>query len=46
MGDDERLMMPLQAQGHHALMDGLHMGRFYKNVQEILDRPRAFLGEA
>lgn len=44
-GDGERLLMPLQAQGHHALMDGLHMGRFYKNVQEILDRPSAFLGE-
>ena len=45
-GDGERLMMPLQAQAHHALMDGLHMGRFYQNVQEILDRPSAFLGEA
>jgi chloramphenicol O-acetyltransferase type A len=45
-GDGERLMMPLQAQGHHALMDGLHMGRFYQNVQEILDQPSSFLGEA
>ena len=44
-GDGGRLLMPLQAQGHHALMDGLHMGRFYQNVQEILDRPSAFLGE-
>ena len=45
-GDGEGLMMPLQAQGHHALMDGLHVGRFYQNVQEILDRPSALLGEA
>ncbi len=45
-GDGERLMMPLQAQGHHALMDGLHMGRFYENVKELLDRPTALLGEA
>jgi chloramphenicol O-acetyltransferase type A len=45
-GDGERLMMPLQAQGHHALMDGLHMGRFYENVQQILDQPSSFLGEA
>ncbi len=45
-GDGERLMMPLQAQGHHALMDGLHMGRFYENVQELLDRPTSLLGEA
>ena len=45
-GDGERLMMPLQAQGHHALMDGLHMGRFYEKVQEILDQPSSFLGKA
>ncbi len=45
-GDGERLMMPLQAQGHHALMDGLHMGRFYDNVQELLDQPTSLLGEA
>jgi chloramphenicol O-acetyltransferase type A len=45
-GDGERLMMPLQAQAHHALMDGLHMGRFYEKVQELLDRPTSLLGEA
>ena len=45
-GDGERLMMPLQAQGHHAVMDGLHMGRFYINVQQLLDRPGSTLGEA
>jgi len=43
-GDGERLMMPLQAQGHHALMDGLHMGKFYENVQELLDQPSSSLG--
>jgi chloramphenicol O-acetyltransferase type A len=45
-GDGERLMMPLGAQGHHAVMDGLHMGRFYENVQDILDRPKTILDEA
>jgi len=42
-GDGERLMMPLQAQGHHALMDGLHMGRFFQQVQELLDHPSGFM---
>jgi chloramphenicol O-acetyltransferase type A len=44
--DGERLMMPLQAQGHHAVMDGLHMGRFYEKVQDLLHRPTAVMGEA
>jgi chloramphenicol O-acetyltransferase type A len=44
-GDGERLLMPLQAQGHHALMDGLHMGRFFQKVQEMLDQPSLLLGE-
>lgn len=37
--------MPLSVQGHHALMDGLHMGRFYIVVQEYLDQPELVLGE-
>lgn len=37
--------MPLNVQGHHALMDGLHMGRFYITVQEYLDQPESVLGE-
>ncbi|MCL7454948.1 MAG: chloramphenicol acetyltransferase [Anaerolineae bacterium] len=45
-GDGQRMMMPLQAQGHHALMDGLHMGRFFQGVQDYLDRPQSLLGEA
>ncbi|MGD1993488.1 MAG: chloramphenicol acetyltransferase [Anaerolineae bacterium] len=33
------LKMPLNAQAHHAVMDGLHMGRFYEKVQDYLDHP-------
>ena len=44
--EGERLMMPLDAQGHHAVMDGLHMGRFYETVQDYLHHPEIFLGEA
>jgi len=34
--EGERLKMPLSVQGHHALMDGIHMGRFYAEVQNYL----------
>ena len=44
--DGAFLKMPLSVQGHHALMDGLHMGRFYAEVQDYLHHPDAVLGEA
>jgi len=42
---DERksLKMPLGVQAHHAIMDGLHVGRYYAEVQSYLDHPEAFL---
>lgn len=39
------LKMPLGVQGHHALMDGIHMGRFYEKVQEYLHQPEVVLSE-
>jgi len=39
------LKMPLGVQAHHALMDGVHMGRFYSRVQDYFDHPGIFLGE-
>ena len=44
--DGEFLKMPLNVQAHHALMDGIHMGRFYKKVQDYLRHPGSVLGEA
>jgi len=40
----ESLKMPLSVQGHHALMDGIHMGRFYAIVQDYLSNPGLILG--
>jgi chloramphenicol O-acetyltransferase type A len=40
------LKMPLSVQGHHALMDGVHMGRFYAEVEDYLHHPGSVLGEA
>lgn len=44
--DGERLKMPLDVQGHHALMDGFHVGRFYQQVQDHLSHPESVLGAA
>ena len=40
----EKTLMPLSVQGHHALMDGFHMGKYYTLVQKALDNPDDFLG--
>ena len=31
-----RIMLPLNVQVHHALVDGVHVGRFYSKVEETL----------
>ncbi len=33
------LNLPLSVQVHHALMDGVHLGRYFTQVQEYLDQP-------
>jgi len=40
----DRLLMPLGVQAHHALMDGVHLGRYYEKVQAYLDQPELALG--
>jgi len=44
--EGEFLKMPLSVQGHHALMDGLHVGIFFAEVQGYLHHPDSVLGEA
>lgn len=39
-----RLVMPLNVQAHHALMDGLHVAALYEELQRLLDRPEDVLG--
>lgn len=38
------LKMPVAVQGHHAVMDGIHMGRFYEQLQDDLRHPELVLG--
>jgi len=42
--EGESLKMPLSVQGHHALMDGFHIGQFYAYVQGCFDHPGDVLG--
>ncbi len=44
--ESDILKMPLGVQGHHAVMDGIHMGRFYEKVQDYLYHPEVVLGAA
>jgi len=37
-----RTWMPVAVQVHHALMDGLHVGRYYQRIQGLFDQPEKF----
>jgi chloramphenicol O-acetyltransferase type A len=41
--ENDRVMLPLSVQVHHALMDGFHVGRFYQKLQQYLDTPGSWL---
>jgi chloramphenicol O-acetyltransferase type A len=43
--EGDRLKMPFSVQGHHAVMDGLHMGRYYEKIQGYLDQPESVLNK-
>ena len=42
--DGGRVLMPLSVQGHHALMDGLHVGRYFERFQQYVADPAGWLG--
>ena len=44
--DDGRTCLPISVEVHHALMDGLHVGRFLSQMQEALLKPETYLGFA
>ena len=41
--ENGRTMMPFSVEVHHALMDGLHVGRFLARFEEFLANPESFL---
>ncbi|WP_034439934.1 chloramphenicol acetyltransferase [Clostridium ihumii] len=34
------LKMPLSVQAHHAVVDGIHIGRYFERIEEILNNPK------
>ena len=41
--DHERTLLPISVEVHHALMDGLHVGRYLTRLEEVLTKPEAYL---
>ena len=42
--ENERMLLPISIEVHHALMDGLHVGRYLNRLEEMLGRPDVYLG--
>ena len=40
---DGKVKMPLSVQAHHAMVDGIHVGRYYQLIQEILNEPAQWM---
>jgi chloramphenicol O-acetyltransferase type A len=41
--EDQRMLLPISVEVHHALMDGLHVGRYLTQLEEALLNPQVFL---
>jgi len=41
--DHERTFLPISIDVHHALLDGLHVGRYLTRLEEVLMKPEAYL---
>ncbi len=41
--ESERTLLPISVEVHHALMDGLHVGRFLNRLQELLHQPEVYI---
>jgi chloramphenicol O-acetyltransferase type A len=42
--ENERTLLPISVEVHHALMDGLHVGRYLTRFEEALRKPEDYLG--
>ena len=42
--DSGRMMMPISVEVNHALMDGLHVGRYFERLESYFSNPRFALG--
>jgi len=42
--EGEAVKMPLSVEVHHALMDGVHVGQYFQQLQDYFTHPQDFLG--
>ena len=42
--EQERTLLPFSVEVHHALMDGLHVGRYVSRLEEALAEPGSYIG--
>ena len=40
---NERTLLPFSVEVHHALMDGLHVGRYVTRLEEVLRKPETYI---
>ena len=43
--ESHRVLLPISVEVHHALVDGVHVGRFITRLEEALANPEAYLSE-
>ena len=43
VNENGRTLMPFSVEVHHALMDGLHVGRYIERIEEMLAKPELYL---
>ena len=43
--ENGRLMMPISVEVHHALMDGLHVGRYLERIEKAMAAPEPFVSD-
>jgi chloramphenicol O-acetyltransferase type A len=41
--ENDRVFLPISVEVHHALMDGLHVGRYLSRFEEMLENPEDYL---
>lgn len=41
--DGQRILLPVSVEVHHAMMDGLHVGRYMNRLEEMLAEPGKYL---
>lgn len=44
--ENDRTVMPFSVEVHHALVDGLHVGRYIARIEEMLAQPELYLNES